>query len=207
MPIVRWIGGDQFRKLCILSLLILLVTVWITCAMVKEDERPTGFGERRPKLRDMINTIHEAVLNLPKPVRRICMVQIAAFMGWFPFLFYATTYVENVMSHELGREADGNDATRAGSLALLIYSFGAFACGGSELTRQLLSSRVPSFRIFPSVTSASSPPTLKSRGPTMTILTSTSGSESWLTSGRPTFTARVASSSCQEVSCLDSVSN
>lgn len=129
VPIFKWIGGDQFRKLSVVSLIILVITVWITCAFVQEDERPTLFGERRnSKLRDMINTIHEAVLNLPKPVRRICMVQIAAFMGWFPFLFYATTYVENVMSHELGHEADRDEATRAGSFALLIYSFGECKC-------------------------------------------------------------------------------
>lgn len=137
IPVIRWIGGDQFRKLCILSMLILVLTCWITCFTVEEDERPTLFGERRSKLRHMVNTIHEAILNLPKAVRRICFVrptpsdaneqvQILAFMGWFPFLFYATTYVENVMSYQLGHEADRNEATRAGSLALLIYSFGEF---------------------------------------------------------------------------------
>lgn len=51
-------------------------------------------------------------------------VQIAAFMGWFPYLFYSTTYVAEVMAHELGHEPDIDKATRAGSLALLIYSFG-----------------------------------------------------------------------------------
>lgn len=51
-------------------------------------------------------------------------VQIAAFMGWFPYLFYSTTYVAEVMGNELGHEPDTDRATRAGSLALLIYSFG-----------------------------------------------------------------------------------
>jgi hypothetical protein len=51
-------------------------------------------------------------------------VQIAAFMGWFPYLFYSTTYVADVMAKELGHEPDTDKATRAGSLALLIYSFG-----------------------------------------------------------------------------------
>ena len=72
----------------------------------------------------MIGTIYEAAIHLPKPVRRVCIVQIAAFMGWFPYLFYSTTYVAEVMAHELGHEPDRDEATRAGSLALLIYSFG-----------------------------------------------------------------------------------
>lgn len=54
-------------------------------------------------------------------------VQIAAFMGWFPFLFYSTTYVAEVMAHEIGKEPDRNYATRVGSFALLIHSFGKLA--------------------------------------------------------------------------------
>ena len=54
-------------------------------------------------------------------------------MGWFPYLFYSTTYVAQVMADELGREPDLDKATRAGSLALLIYSFGELSQLG-ELT-------------------------------------------------------------------------
>jgi solute carrier family 45 protein 1/2/4 len=80
------------------------------------------------KLRDIIGTIYDAARHLPKPVRRVCVVQIAAFMGWFPYLFYSTTYVAEVMAHELGHTPDIDKATRAGSLALLIYSFGQWFC-------------------------------------------------------------------------------
>lgn len=76
------------------------------------------------KVSDVVGTIYEAAIHLPKPVRRVCIVQIAAFMGWFPYLFYSTTYVAEVMAIELGHQPDRDAATRAGSLALLIYSFG-----------------------------------------------------------------------------------
>jgi hypothetical protein len=76
------------------------------------------------KITDVVATIYEAAIHLPKPVRRVCIVQIAAFMGWFPYLFYSTTYVAEVMAIELGHQPDRDAATRAGSLALLIYSFG-----------------------------------------------------------------------------------
>jgi len=79
------------------------------------------------KLRDIVGTIYDAARHLPKPVRRVCIVQIAAFMGWFPYLFYSTTYVAEVMRNELGHAPDIDEATRAGSLALLIYSFGIYA--------------------------------------------------------------------------------
>ncbi|ORY25239.1 major facilitator superfamily domain-containing protein [Naematelia encephala] len=129
VPVIRLLGGGQFRKVCVVALLILVLTVWITCWTQEEDERESIFGERKSKIRDVIGTIYEAVLHLPKPVRRVCIVQIAAFMGWFPYLFYSTTYVAEVMAHELGHEPDIDKATRAGSLALLIYSFVAIIAG------------------------------------------------------------------------------
>ena len=69
--------------------------------------------------------LHRELIGSTPPAKLISMqVQIAAFMGWFPYLFYSTTYVAQVMANELGREPDLDKATRAGSLALLIYSFG-----------------------------------------------------------------------------------
>ncbi|KAL7419823.1 hypothetical protein Q5752_005739 [Cryptotrichosporon argae] len=127
-PLIRLVGGGQFRKVCIVALVLLTLTVWITCWTQSEPERDNQFA-RRSTLRDVISTIYEAVLHLPKPVRRVCIVQIAAFMGWFPYLFYSTTYVAEVMAQELGHEPDVDRATRAGSLALLIYSFVAIFAG------------------------------------------------------------------------------
>ncbi|WWD16814.1 hypothetical protein CI109_101246 [Kwoniella shandongensis] len=129
VPVIRLVGGGQFRKVCIVALILLTITVWVTCWTQEETERESIFGERRSKLRDIIGTIYEAVLHLPKPVRRVCIVQIAAFMGWFPYLFYSTTYVADVMANELRHAPDIDKATRAGSLALLIYSFVAIIAG------------------------------------------------------------------------------
>nr|XP_019012384.1 solute carrier family 45, member 1/2/4 [Kwoniella pini CBS 10737]OCF51165.1 solute carrier family 45, member 1/2/4 [Kwoniella pini CBS 10737] len=129
VPVIRLVGGGQFRKVCIVGLALLVITVWITCWTTEETERESIFGERKSRIRDVIGTIYEAILHLPKPVRRVCIVQIAAFMGWFPYLFYSTTYVAEVMTHELGHDPDVDTATRAGSLALLIYSFVAIIAG------------------------------------------------------------------------------
>ena len=40
IPILRWIGGTQFRKFCIVVLVVLVITVWITCWTQEERERP-----------------------------------------------------------------------------------------------------------------------------------------------------------------------
>jgi hypothetical protein len=39
LPVLRWLGGDQFRKFCVVAMAILVVTVWITCICHEEKER------------------------------------------------------------------------------------------------------------------------------------------------------------------------
>jgi solute carrier family 45, member 1/2/4 len=39
LPIIRLLGGDQFRKFCILVMIVLVITVWITCYTQAEEER------------------------------------------------------------------------------------------------------------------------------------------------------------------------
>jgi hypothetical protein len=49
LPIIRLLGGDQFRKFCVLVMFVLVITVWITCYTQVEEERilqrqPEGYG-------------------------------------------------------------------------------------------------------------------------------------------------------------------
>ncbi|KAJ3810128.1 hypothetical protein F5876DRAFT_42409 [Lentinula aff. lateritia] len=128
LPFFRLLGGTQFRKFCILCIIILVITVWTTCALHEEQEREKK-SSSQGKFREIWNNIKVAVLNLPKPIRRVCYVQFFAFMGWFPFLFYSTTYVGQVMALELGREPDPDLATRTGEFAMLLYSIVAVIAG------------------------------------------------------------------------------
>ncbi|KAJ4481670.1 hypothetical protein C8J55DRAFT_454555 [Lentinula edodes] len=128
LPFFRLLGGTQFRKFCILCIIILVITVWTTCALHEEQEREKK-SSSQGKTREIWNNIKVAVLNLPKPIRRVCYVQFFAFMGWFPFLFYSTTYVGQVMALELGREPDPDLATRTGEFAMLLYSIVAVIAG------------------------------------------------------------------------------
>ncbi|KAJ2692390.1 hypothetical protein GGH99_001761, partial [Coemansia sp. RSA 1285] len=72
----------------------------------------------------MFTSIVQGIVRLPTPVQRVCNVQFFAWVAWFPFLFFATTWVTEVMA----RSGDTSDpdfaerATRAGSFALFLYS-------------------------------------------------------------------------------------
>lgn len=131
MPVLRLLGGDQFRKFCVVSMTILVITVWITCFTQQEPERKERRIDQGSKLRDIIGNIYTAIVRLPKPIRRVCYVQVFAFMGWFPFLFYATTYIGQVMAYELQTDPDHDVATRTGEFAMLIYSIIAVIAGAT----------------------------------------------------------------------------
>ncbi|KAG6854846.1 hypothetical protein C0991_012036 [Blastosporella zonata] len=128
LPIIELLGGTQFRKFCVICIVILVATVWITCYCHEEQARQESY-KKQNKMKDVLFSIHSAIVTLPKPVRRVCYVQLFAFMGWFPFLFYSTTYMGQVMAYELGREPDADYATRTGEFAMLLYSIVGVATG------------------------------------------------------------------------------
>lgn len=47
LPIINLLGGKQFRKFCIICIVILVVTVWITCYCHEEEERPALHQKKR----------------------------------------------------------------------------------------------------------------------------------------------------------------
>ena len=47
LPILRLLGGDQFRKFCVVSTIILVVTVWITCWTQEETARESRRVEKQ----------------------------------------------------------------------------------------------------------------------------------------------------------------
>ncbi|KIY49325.1 MFS general substrate transporter [Fistulina hepatica ATCC 64428] len=122
LPILRWLGGDQFRKFCVLCIFILVATVVTTCVYHEEQAR-------EKKAQEVLHNIYHSIVHLPRHIRRVCYVQLFAFLGWFPFLFYSTTYVGQIMAQELGREPDLDVATRKGEFAMLWYSIVAVISG------------------------------------------------------------------------------
>lgn len=130
LPFLSFLGGDQFRKFCVVSMSILVATVWITC-FCHEEKASTEkkYSQRRGKFGEILENIYSAITTLPIPIRKVCLVQVFAFMGWFPFLFYSTTYVGQVMAYETGKEPDNELATRTGEFAMLLYSIVAVLAG------------------------------------------------------------------------------
>ena len=47
LPLLRLLGGDQFRKFCVVSIIILIITVWITCWTQEEQSREDNLSMER----------------------------------------------------------------------------------------------------------------------------------------------------------------
>ncbi|KAJ2654554.1 hypothetical protein IWW48_006029 [Coemansia sp. RSA 1200] len=104
-------GGSSSRR----------TTVMAAAGITAGDSSDAGVVDEWKR---MFTSIAQGIVRLPTPVQRVCNVQFFAWVAWFPFLFFATTWVTEVMA----RSGDTSDpdfverATRAGSFALFLYS-------------------------------------------------------------------------------------
>lgn len=133
-----FLGHTRFQILCALASMSLIVTLIISCSYIQErDPRldgppPTG----SMGVVGFFKQVFKSIKHLPPQAAKVCEVQIAAWIAWFPFLFYATTYIGQLYvnpifdNHPGLSDSDINkaweDATRAGTLALLIYALISF---------------------------------------------------------------------------------
>lgn len=137
---LHWLGGDQFRKFAFVSLLGLSVSVGITCTFIQEhspEEEESTFSsphhgtKAQPSvwqiLKRTTSDVTSAIRRLPRPIRRVCMVQLVAWMGWFPFLFYATTWIGTFEKTGGGvkerekRERKGNEGMLLFAVVSLVF--------------------------------------------------------------------------------------
>ncbi|CAG8072790.1 unnamed protein product [Penicillium nalgiovense] len=134
---VPFLGNIQFKVLCVLASAFLGATLAISCIYIKERD-PRGDEPVTDKLGmvSFFKQVIKSIRSLPTQISRVCQVQIAAWVGWFPFLYYSTTYVGQLYvnpvfadnPHLSEGEVDKawEAATRVGMLALLIYAIISF---------------------------------------------------------------------------------
>ncbi|KAG0231446.1 hypothetical protein BGW41_002183 [Actinomortierella wolfii] len=135
-------GNTQIKGLCIVACLFLVFNVGLTCWAVTERVMVRATSSSSSTLSEFLGgfrTIFQSIRHLPLQIQRLCNVQFFAWMGWFPFLFYSSTYVAEIYTREKQGDqgSDGNTespsaelndaAVRAGSYSLLVYSIVSLA--------------------------------------------------------------------------------
>ncbi|KAJ9615435.1 hypothetical protein H2200_001510 [Cladophialophora chaetospira] len=151
------LGGDtQFKKMTVIATLALMITVGTTCWAVTERVRLPS-DEDNTSVKEVLSSLWRRTINLPPRIGAICWVQFWNWVGWFPFLFYSSTFVGEIYycyehpAPEPGQK-DEHDALgnigRLGSLALVFFSFVTF-CSSVILPYAIKSSEAPETRFTP----------------------------------------------------------
>lgn len=124
------LGNTQFQQLTVIAALAMTSTNLMTCWAVTERilvSSPTS-SSSEGRFFGVFRRIWSTVLNLPPRVSAICWIQFWSWIGWFPFMFYSTTWVgETYFRYDATPEDRASDdilgkVGRIGSTSLVIYS-------------------------------------------------------------------------------------
>lgn len=89
-----FLGQSQFKILAVIAALSIAITVSLVCSLV-EDQPAFTEGNSLRSIRSAlvapIRRISSSLKNLSPNIRQVCKVQAAAWLGWFPILYYTST--------------------------------------------------------------------------------------------------------------------
>ncbi|KUI59537.1 General alpha-glucoside permease [Cytospora mali] len=133
--IMWWLGDTQFKDLCAIASVALAATVLMSCLLIKERdprlEAPKA-TKTSPGVLAFFVTLMTSIKNLPPQIKKVCIVQVCAWVGFFPMLFYTSSFIGEIYvqpylrenPHMTPKEIDElyERATRVGTFALLIFS-------------------------------------------------------------------------------------
>ncbi|KAF4621536.1 hypothetical protein G7Y89_g14540 [Cudoniella acicularis] len=140
LPKYIWFfGNTQFKVLCVIACLALGSTLLLSISTVKERdarlEAPSGKGNGG--VMTFFKQVFTSIRRLPPQTRKVCEVQFFAWIGFFPQLFYSSSYIGDIYvqpylednPHMTLAEIDKlyEKATRVGTFALLIYAITSLA--------------------------------------------------------------------------------
>lgn len=126
-----FMGNTQFQILCAIASLSLGSTVLVSCWLIPErDPREGPAATANPSIIAFFKTIFKSIKRLPPQVYRVCQVQFCGWVGYFPLLFYTSSYIGEIYVQPFLRQNPNmskgeidelyEQATRIGSFALLI---------------------------------------------------------------------------------------
>lgn len=129
-----WLGDTQFKELCAIASIILAITIFLSCTFIKErDPRLEGPPSNdKPGVVSFFRKIFASIKRLPPQTRKVCQVQICAWIGFFPLLFYTSEYIAELYvepfleanPHMTPEELDKlyETGTQVGTFALLVFA-------------------------------------------------------------------------------------
>ncbi|KAF2172788.1 hypothetical protein M409DRAFT_35438 [Zasmidium cellare ATCC 36951] len=133
---LRALGDSQFKDLAFLASMALIISTAITVT-IKERGGDSGDDRQKQTLAGSFKELWHVTRRLPPQIKKICFVQLAAWIGWFPILFYTSTWIRDLYIAPVLRKhpdvpADdpslSEHGTRLGSLGLLVKAVVTLTC-------------------------------------------------------------------------------
>lgn len=129
-----FLGDSQFKKVCVIAALAIAIAQGTTCWAVTERVFVSTSGEiEQSKTKAavaMVKDLYATLRSLPPRISAICWVQFWSWIGWFPFLFYGSTWVGEIyLRYDAPSDTTSDalsDVGRVGSRALIVFSFVSF---------------------------------------------------------------------------------
>ncbi|TIA99614.1 hypothetical protein E3P94_02170 [Wallemia ichthyophaga] len=121
------LGDTQLEILSSLVAFFVVVTHFLTCFSVSE--RILVRDQGTTSIKQVFKTLFTT--KPPPRVRKLCIIQFFASMGWFPVMFWSTSYIgelyldDSSLSDADSRTAD--EATRVGTRAMLFQAIVSFS--------------------------------------------------------------------------------
>lgn len=129
-----FLGDNQFKILCALASIGLAATVALSAVFVHErnPQLDGSLAKKTPSILTFFLNILHSIRRLPPQTKRVCQVQFFAWVGFFPLLFYTSSYIGEIYAQPFleknpNMKPDELDAlyekaTRIGTFALLVNS-------------------------------------------------------------------------------------
>ena len=130
-----WMGNQQIEILALVACFVMLLTMCMTVLGTREQSTAGVRDYRHPSdtsyqdegasfwasIVQAVRHLVSVTMELPRQVRLVLQIQFFAWIGWFPFNFFSTEYVKEIVSQR-EHMGDLNAGVRLGSMALLLFS-------------------------------------------------------------------------------------
>lgn len=140
---------DQVRILSLLCISFFIATISLTCLFTPEKKPDPAYIPPKRRFFDPIMKIISHMSNLPSKIQNICNIQFVAWLGWFSFLFYATSWIGGL--HERNSVISSKDLdVKKGSFALLLFAIMSLLSGSilPIFTKWISITRIWAYSLF-----------------------------------------------------------
>ncbi|PSK56570.1 proteinral alpha-glucoside permease [Elsinoe australis] len=128
------IGDTQFKQLTVIAAFALMLAVGVTSWAVTERVLISDGleAEKGNPIVNTLSTIFRTTRDLPPRIQAICNIQFWSWIGWFPFLFYSSTWVgETYLRYDAPESVKSSPDSlstigRVGSMTLILFSVVTF---------------------------------------------------------------------------------